>query len=248
MSTATEILKEMSSDYKDSAVNKFGYNNDVDTTASEDIWSVGGLYPYATFTTAKSLEILSSSAEDGAGTLTGTSEITINGLDDNLNNQTEIIEPNGTGVVAVPGTWKAVNRAFINDGATGSAKTNVGTITIRVASGGATVSEIPAARGQTQQAVYRVPNGSATLRVTKIEAYTDASTGKTASMQLISVGSDCVTTRVKSSAPISENIKWDRSYSKGGIEIKSGEWVAIRALSVAQNDTAITADFDGVLE
>lgn len=244
-----EVLKRIQEDESGYSVNKFGYNNDIDTaTAPEDIWSVGGLYPYATFTTAQSLEFLSSSAEDGAGTETGTGEITINGLDANLNNQTVVVSTNGTSVVTIPGTWLAVNRAYINDGETGTAGTNVGTITIRVASAGDTVSEIPAARGQTQQAVYRVPNDGTVFRVTKIEAYTDASTGKTASMQLVSIGTDCVTTRVKSSAPISEVLKWDRKYEKGGVKIQAGEWVAIRALSVTQNDTAVTADFDGVLE
>lgn len=242
-----EVLKRIQTEEAGYSVNKFGFNNDVDTAGSEDVFSVGGLYPYATFSTAQSLEFLSSSAEDGAGTETGALEITINGLDANGDDQTSVLSTNGTSVVSIPGTWTAVNRAFVNDGETGSAGWNVGNITIRVASAGATVSEIPAARGQTQQCVYRVPAGK-TYRVTHVIAYTDAASGKTASMQLITVGTDCQTTRVKSSGTLTENSKWDRKYDKGGVNVYAGEWVAMRVLSVSQNDTAITADMDGVLE
>jgi len=230
-----------------SAVNKFGYNADIDTAAAEHIWSVGGLYPFSTFATAQSLEVLSISAEDGAGTETGAGEISINGLDANLVVQNATITMNGTTVVAIPGTWLAVNRAFINDGSTGSTGSNVGNINIRVASAGAIVSQMPATKGQTQQAIYRVPSGNIRFRVTKLEAYMSAITTKTATIEFTSVGYDCVTTRVLSSAPISNSIRFNREYHVGGATFASGSWAAFRA-TTAQNDTYITAEFDGVLE
>lgn len=243
-----ETLKQILDDQKGSAVNKFGYNNDVDTTTDpEDIWSVGGLYPYSTFSTAQNLEVVSSLAADTVTTGTGAWSVTISGLDANLNSQSVSVDLTGTTAVEVTGTtWLAVNRAFINE-PTGTGGTNAGVLTIRVSGGGTTVAEIPATRGQTQQCVYRVPDGL-TLRVVELIAYTDAATGKTASMQLVRVGNDCSTTRVISSGTLTENSAWRREYIKGGPQIEGGAWVAVRALSVAQNDTAITADFDGVLE
>lgn len=234
-------------DKKTVPVNKFGFNNDVDTVASEDIWSAGGLYPYDEFTTAQSLEFLSSSIEDAPG-LTGTEEITIIGLDANKEEQTVTIATNGTNAVSLSGTWLAVNRAYINDNKTGSNGSNVGNINIRIAGAGAIVSQIPADRGQTQQCVYRVPEGYQHLKIKNIIAYTDAAVGKTASMQLIQIGDDCVTTRILSSGTLTESSSWSRTYEAGGKKIPPGNWVAVRALSVAQNDTAITADFDGELE
>lgn len=244
ISTLTDIVNGS----PDSSVNKFGFNNDVDTLLPEDIWSNGGLYPYATFSTAQTLEFLSSSANDApAGT--GAEEITIIGLDDSGAEASVVIATNGVSVVAIPGSWLAINRAFINNNKTGSLGINDGNINIRVSGGGTVVSQIPAARGQTQQCVYRVPvDGSKVFRVVNLISYTDAATGKTASMQLIKIGTDCQTTRVLSSGTLTEASRWQREYKKGGPKINALEWVAIRAFSVAQNDTAITADFDGVLE
>jgi hypothetical protein len=241
-----DSLKEVVNGSPDDAINKFGFNNDVDTGASEDIWSAGGIYPYATFQTPKILEILSSSVNDvPAGT--GAQEISVFGLDENGIEKSEVVVTNGVAPVALSGQWTAINRAFINNGKTGLLGTNDGIITIRVSGGGTIVSEIPAQRGQTQQCIYRVPSGK-TLRITHLISYTDASVGKTASLQLILVGSDCLTTRVLSSGTATENSKWERLYDKGGKQFSAGEWAIIRVLSVAQNDTAVTADFDGILE
>ena len=242
----TEIAEDLSTNQSSHAVNKFGFNNDVDTAAPEDIWSAGGLYPYATFATAQELEVVSTSTADDLTTGTGAWSITISGLNASLEAQTETVDLNGTGVVVIPGTWLAINRAFILE-PSGTGGVNAGNINIQVASAGATVAQIPLGRGQTQQCVVRVPLGK-TLRITNIIAYTDASASKTGSMQLIRVGTDCKTLRVLSSGTITEASRWERKYDKGGPTVEAGAWVAVRALAVAQNDTAITADFDGVLE
>ena len=242
----TEILEALLNGQKDDAVNKFGYNNDVDTTGSEDMWSAGGLYPCSTFTTAQSLELLSSATADEVTTGTGAWAVRINGLDENKEDKTIEVDLDGTTAVAIPGTWLAINRANILE-PSGTGGKNAGIISIRVAGGGTVVSEIPLGRGQTQQCVYRVPSGK-TLRVVNVIAYTDASTGKTGSMQLVRIGNDCKTLRVLSSGTITETSRWEREYKVGGPEIEAGAWVLVRALSVAQNDTSITADFDGLLE
>jgi hypothetical protein len=231
---------------KENAVNKFGFNNDVDTAASEDVCSFGGLYPYATFSTPQTLELVSTSANDAAAG-TGTQELLIIGLDENGAEKNQYIIPTGITPASLGGQWTAINRAFVLDGKTGALGTNDGDINIRVPGPGATVAQIPAKRGQTQQCVYRVPSGKK-LRLLNLLAYTDASVGKTASFQLISVGEDCLTTRVLSSGTATENSKWEREYKRGGKVFEAGQWAAIRVFQVGQNDTAVTADFDGVLE
>ena len=118
------FIEQLLNGQKDSAVNKFGFNNDVDTTGSEDIWSVGGLYPYSTFSTTQSLEVVSTSGLDVAAS-TGAYEITISGLDENLAVKNETVQLNGLTAVPLAGTWLAINRAFITE-PTGSTGVNQG--------------------------------------------------------------------------------------------------------------------------
>lgn len=140
-----------------SIVNKFGHNGAAVT--GSDIWSGGGVYGFYP-TTGQSLEVLSSSVEDdpaGVGSNLGTWTICVYGLDANFDLQQEEIELNGTAVVAIPGTWKRIYRIVCLTG--GTTGTNVGTITVRIASAGATAGIVAIGDGQTQMAIYTIPNG-----------------------------------------------------------------------------------------
>lgn len=121
-----------------SIVNKFGLNNSVGT-ALTDIWFTGGVLTQAT--TAESLELFSSDANDtSAGS--GAQKVTVYGLDANWAAQSVEVTMNGTATVAVTGTWRRVNRLRVTQRGTYVTK-NAGTITCRVASGGATRLTIP---------------------------------------------------------------------------------------------------------
>jgi hypothetical protein len=135
---------------------KFGRNPDIDTGAAEDVWEGGGLYTFDT--TAQSLEILSSSTDDdGAPAGIGAQTMTVIGLDANYASKTEVVTLNGTSAVALTGTWMRVHRCSVTTAGTG--EVNAGTITIRIAGGGATRLVVGAGNGQTLMAVYTIPAG-----------------------------------------------------------------------------------------
>lgn len=135
-----------------SKVHKFGYNADVDTAATEDVWEGGGTVPL--YTSNQSLEIVSSDANDtSAGTGARTITVVTQNLAGTETEQTATM--NGTTAVALGTTGVVAYRAWVATSGTGN--TNAGTITVRLASAGATVATIAAGNGQTLIAYYRVP-------------------------------------------------------------------------------------------
>ena len=145
-------------------IHKFG-RADI-TTGWVDIWTPGTVYPFPT--TASTLEAISSDVNDtSAGS--GARTITVEGLDASWDIQTETITMNGTSAsTATSGSFIRVYRAWVaTSGTYGtlSAGGNAGTITIRVASAGATLAEIALlpngatpGSGQTEMAIYTIPN------------------------------------------------------------------------------------------
>ena len=142
-------------------VQKFGQNAAVGTTF-EPITKAG---VYQTPTAATALEVVSSDANDtSAGT--GAQQVTIVGLDSSWNEVSQTISMNGTTAVAVPTSLVRVYRWYVSRSgtyATATAGSHVGTLTLRVASAGATWSTIDASagfpEGQSEIGVYTVPDG-----------------------------------------------------------------------------------------
>ena len=144
-----------------SHINKFGHNPAIETgTDPEDVWHGGGVYPFYPLT-AQTLEVLSDSVEDDADKEpagTGAYTIIIYGLDGNFNEVNETVTLNGAGIVALTEhTYRRVYRAIILTA--GSSGSNVGNIVVRIASAGASAAYIATADGQTQQAIYTIPEG-----------------------------------------------------------------------------------------
>jgi hypothetical protein len=147
-----------------SAVRKFGQNPSVGTTFAPI--TSAGVYP--TPTAAVSLEFVSSSTSDALNS-TGMHEITVVGLSASWVEQTVTIAAHatdGTVAVALTGTWLRVYRAYVSKSGTygsSSGGSHTGTITIRVAGGGATWATIPLintfAVGQSQIGGYTIPSG-----------------------------------------------------------------------------------------
>lgn len=133
---------------------KFGRNPDIDTADAEDVWEGGGLYTFDT--TAQSLEIFSSSVNDTSSG-TGARTMTVIGLDANYVSQTQVVTLNGTSAVALTGTWLRVHRCSVTTAGTG--EVNAGTITVRIAGGGATRFVVGPENGQTLMAIYTIPAG-----------------------------------------------------------------------------------------
>jgi hypothetical protein len=157
---------------------KFGRNPDIDTN-EETIWEGGGTYPFQS--SAQSLEVLSSDANDtSAGT--GARTITLIGQDANHVEQTQVITLNGTTPVAITGSWLRVYRCSVTTA--GSGAVNAGTITVRIASAGATLLVVGAGNGQTLMAVYTTPAGYTGYMIRYYASLNTATPGTTVSMDV----------------------------------------------------------------
>lgn len=153
-----------------SIVSKFGRNLAIDNGATADIWTVGGVRTW--LSTAETLEALSGSGLDDAGS-SGATKITIQGLDDNWDNQEVEIIMDGANPVTLPGLWRRVNRAFCSEVGTYGGN-NVGLITVRIDSAGATQTEILAGIGQTEQTHWSMARNYTGV-ITAIYMSTDSS-------------------------------------------------------------------------
>jgi len=136
-----------------SKVNKFGHNPAV--TDGDDVWGGGGVYDFYP-TTAQSMEILSTSANDtNAGT--GAWTVIVYGLDSNWEEINETVTMNGTTPVALANTYIRMFRGVVLTA--GTVETNVGDISVEIVGSATQAIFIGALDGQTQHAIYTTPAG-----------------------------------------------------------------------------------------
>lgn len=140
--------------------NLFKFGNNPDCNGSlETIWSHGGLYVYPAAATV--MQVSSSSADDAA-LGTGARTISVQGLDANYNEISEVVTLNGQNQVATTLSYLRVFRAFVITA--GSGQTAAGTIYVGT---GAATSGVPTAvyteialgENQTTMALWTVPAG-----------------------------------------------------------------------------------------
>ena len=131
-----------------SHVHKFGAVPAMSQNTTGTVWDVNDtLYPWSAFDTAGVLTIPAVNASD-----TGKS-VTVLGLDENYDAQSEDFTISSSGTVTGTKTFKRVYRAFVTNGGT----VNVGNINVQ--RGGTTVLRITAGKGQTLMSIYTVPRG-----------------------------------------------------------------------------------------
>ena len=134
-------------------IHQFGSNSDIDiASAPEDVWTVGGLYPFPAATAQ--LSLVSTSADDAVAGGIGCQSVRLIGLTDTFAEITEIVPLFGLSPVTSVLTYFRIYRASCN--VAGSTSSNVGTITI-THPGPVTVASIEPAQGQTDMAVYTIP-------------------------------------------------------------------------------------------
>ena len=133
--------------------NKAGRNTDIDI-GTEDVISQGGLYTPPTV--ARVHNIVSSSASDTSAGV-GARTITINGLDSNYSDISEIVTLNGTTLVATVNSYIFINRMTCTT--VGTSATNVGNITATAVTDATISAQISSGEGQAQLGVYQVPRG-----------------------------------------------------------------------------------------
>lgn len=129
--------------------NKFGYNNDV-SIGTEVIASFGGTF--TPLITASTLSIVSTSTNDTNSAGTGCRQIVIVGVDANRDEQTEIVNMNGTTPVVTSTTWFGINRMTTYLAGTGLV--NAGTITATAVTGSTIQATMPSGEGVTQQCIF----------------------------------------------------------------------------------------------
>lgn len=132
--------------------NKFGYNEGVGTTA-EVIAEFGAAFNQKLIP-SETLSIVSDNvADDAAGT--GLRTAIVFGVDANWALVTEVVTMDGTTPVTTTNSFIGVNRLTIFQ--SGSADSNVGTITATASSSGNVMATMPAGQGTTQQLIFYVP-------------------------------------------------------------------------------------------
>jgi hypothetical protein len=138
-----------------SAVNKFGHNP-VATNLS-DVWAGLGTYPFYPLT-AQAMELVSSATQDEFASGIGAKTVMVFGLDSNWDEISETVELDGQDPVDLQNTYLRIHRAVVVTA--GEWNTNYGNITIEQdGAAGDTAAYISAGDGQTQQAIYTIPNG-----------------------------------------------------------------------------------------
>lgn len=138
--------------------NKFGYNEDVDTTTDpEVIAEFGGVFNQK-IDNAELLDIVSTSTEDDAAG-TGVRTLVIFGVGGSAagdrNIITDVVTMDGTTSVSSNLRFWGINRMTIFQ--SGTAGSNVGTITATAATSGNTMASMPTEEGTTQQMIFYVP-------------------------------------------------------------------------------------------
>lgn len=135
--------------------NKFGYNEDVDTT--EVVAAFGAAFNQK-LATGETLNIVSDSIEDDTGG-TGITTLILFGVGGASASDrglvTEVLSTDGTTPVTTTNYFWGVNRMTIYQ--SGSSDSNVGTITATASSSGNTMATMPAGQGTTQQLIFYVP-------------------------------------------------------------------------------------------
>lgn len=144
-------------------VTALGNNPAIDTSSvPEDIYPVGGLYPWLSRTTAVNISIVSSSVNDTAAG-TGCQSVTISGLDINFNEQSEVIATNGTTPVVSVKQYIRINSIAMTS--SGSSNTNAGNVDAY--NGANILARMPTGKGSPRSSNYTVPAGY-TLAVNSI--------------------------------------------------------------------------------
>lgn len=213
-------------------VNKFGQNPDVDTaTAPEDIWSVGGQYPFQSAN--QNIEVVVAAGDAGK-------KIRYQGMyksgDDYLPFDNEFTAVSGTTVL--PQQALIVYRSQVIEGGT-----NVANIDFQIESGGSVLARITAGAGQTLMAIWA---GVSTQTAYVYNGYASMTRSVTTGFSEIRVVKRLVdgTEQTKQTFDISNLSGEPFDLGVEGVSVGAGEYVYLQCTSVTANDTSISGNFN----
>ena len=154
-----EILAPLGEVYGVTTVNKFGFNEDIDSNSTpEDIWDGSAIWTEPT--TARLHDITSSSALDTAAG-TGARTVLLEGLDENWEAATEVIPLSGVATVSSTTTFVIIHRMMVQTAGSGGA--NAGQITATAQVDGTVTAQISTGANQTLMAIYGIAAGKTGL-------------------------------------------------------------------------------------
>ena len=232
-----------------SSFDKFGRNPEIDiNTDPEDIWNGGDIYTGFPTGAAETMEIYSSDAADtSAGT--GARTITIYNLLDSIGARSPsvTVSLNGTTPVSLGAIeyYRGGTRMKVQTAGSGTA--NAGTITLRHTTTTANVFAVmPIGHNQTTIAAYTIPVGCS-LYIQRMNVQMARASG--------AAGSAHVTFRQRPhggvfNAVFAPEVTSSMSYTfsnNGWVKYNARDDLKWRCESVSDNNTIITAEFNGVL-
>lgn len=130
----------------------FGENLDIDSAATEDIWTAGGVKTDQT--SVGTIEVLSDDVNDAAAG-SGARTVRLTGYSSTYGVGSDTVSMNGTTAVEVEDFLDVYFAEVVTAGSTNN---NVGNITIRKKTGPVTVNHIAAGQNQSQSTYYIIPN------------------------------------------------------------------------------------------
>ena len=227
---------------KHTAVNKFGFNLDIDTgTDPETIWSAGGKYVFAS-SANRILVSSSSSSDDPSGQ--GASKIKVFGVDEDYNLIEEEIGLRGTGQSVSSKYFLRVFRAFVTEA--GIEETNVGTILIEPTDRSLVFAQIPASVGQTQMAVYTVPANHKAYITNLSGAIVRTFFSRQASIGLYFRKNSVIRLQQEIALDSNSTATYNKTYTLP-LAVEEKTDIYVNAIEVSGNDTGVFSNFGLIL-
>jgi hypothetical protein len=205
--------------------------------SAEDVWLAGGVYT-GFLSAGGTVNVVSGDTADTAAG-TGARTVRLLGLDANGNRASEDVTLNGTTPVTSTTEFLRLQRAYVLTA--GSGGTNTGVITIDTTVGDTVMATIGAADGQTLIAAYTIPagfDGHIFRWSASIARASGAAGSGTIALQTRSAGGAWRTRET-------QELQTGALFTKD-VALNLGPLtdIRIRVLSVSDNDTIISAQFD----
>ena len=226
---------------KHTAVNKFGFNLDVDTTDPEAIWSAGGKYVFAS---AADRIIVTSSSDNDNPSGQGASKVKVFGVDADYNLIEEEINLRGVVPSVSQKYYLRVFRAFVTEA--GIEEANVGTILIEPADRSLVFAQIPPTVGQTQMAVYTVPANHKAYITNFSGAIVRTFFSRQASVGLYFRKNGVIRLQQEIALDSNSTATYNKTYTLP-LAVEEKTDIYVNAIQVSGNDTGIFSNFGLIL-